>query len=564
MKAVRSLLAAVGLLALGACGGGSVQAPDFESALDSLNLSVPAGETSSPALGQTVQLALVGHYTCQPSVPCPSTDTLPVATATYTATPASRATVDNTGLVTTKEPGTVTITASSKSGIKSNTVTLQIGPPSVTRVEIHIPDNTGAATGSALSNVQIPVGGTKAVKVYAVYSNSPTLQDLGENDSVLWTISPDTTVADFTPNNKALTTIKAKAFGTPPTITATVTLGAGGTKTAQLTVTVGGAVLTGIQTALNPATASIATGFKQQFQVIGTYSDNTTAPIDPSLVTWTVVDPTTNAADATVATVDATGLATGVYSGSALSANAKIVATLNSDNTKKASAVLTVLGSSALGCSELFTNTATVTPNISFLCDPLGNLLGLSLPLCGVVNKNPDNSAVDNLVDLDPTSYIQMFSTVGVLFQSYVSVVVKAPTAFPASSGALRYPGFIIGNPVAQLVKADIGAAFSVSTLLNGVVQQTTDNGIFFTLPGQTQPAFYAPGSSSINVSPDALTIDLLGLRLSGDDAALLSIKANKPFDAVVLTYNAGLLGVNSKRNVLGACANSINSASTP
>lgn len=496
MKVVRLVLAALSALILAACSGGSVQAPDFQGVLDTLTLSVPAGK-ANPALGQTVQLDLKGHYTCQPGVSCPSTDTVAIPDATYTASPSALATVDNTGLVTTKGEGTVTITAT-KDGVTSNSVALQVGPAVVTSVEIHVPndDSSGSASGAALANISVPAGGTQDIKVYAIYSNSPAPVDVGSNDTVAWTTT-DATVADVSPTDKAKTTVTAKKVGTSPTVTATVTLGSGGTKTASVTVNVGGAVLTGIQTALSPATASIATGSKQQFKVIGTYSNNTTAPIDPSLVTWT-------SSDATVATVDATGLATGTYAGASISGTATITATLKSDTSKTATAALTVLGSNALGCTELFPTASVATKAVSTLCDPLGSLLGLSLPLCGVDNP-------ERVVDADPDNYARMFATVGLLFNSYVSLTVTAPTGttFAASQAVPRRAGFIVTNPVNALVKADLLSQFSVTTLLNGQVQQTTDNGVYFTLPGANAPAYFPAVSFSVDAQ-SALTVDLL------------------------------------------------------
>lgn len=549
MKAVRLVLAALGALVLAACGGGSVQAPDFQGVLNTLTLTVPAGK-GNPALGQTVQLDLRGHYTCQPGVSCPSTDTVTITDATYTASPSALATVDNTGLVTTKAPGTVTITAA-KDGVTSNSVALQIGPAKVTSLVIRVPNADASESASDNTNAPVPVGGSQAFKVYGIYSNSPTPQDLSASDAVTWS-SSNTGIATVAPANtfKTIATVAQTAVaGTTATLTAAVTLASGDTlPNPTAVVTVSGATLTSIQVTLNPATKSIGTGLTQQFQAIGNYSNNTTAVLDPSLLDWTSSDPS-------VATVDATGLATGVYNdANPISKDTTITATLKSGHTTSgnntATATLTVLGSGALGCTELFPTASETTANV----DPLiCNLLGLNLiHLCGVDNP-------ENVVDSDPTTFAHMYAVAGLLFQDYVSLTVKAPSTYAASTGSPRRAGFIVTNPTGSLVKADIVSQFAVTTLKNGIPQQTTDKGVYVTLPGSPIPGYIPPiDTSYFSDTAAALTVDLLGTRLNGSDAALLSIKATKDFDAVVLTWNVGLLGVLTDRDVFTACSNAV------
>lgn len=527
MKAVRLLLAALGILALGACSGGSVQAPDFESSLDQLTLSLATGQSATPAQGQTVQLSLQGHYSCQPSVDCPSSNTSAVTSADYTASPANSATISSAGLVTTKAAGTVIITAS-KNGVTSNSVTLNVTPPVLTSVVVRVPNDDGTpsanpATGASLN---LPLGSTLKLKAYGVYSDS-SISNLPSDAVVDWTAA-DTGKLTVSPGSNPNTQADKVTVATPvatgtTTVRAATTLASTATlPDATVTVVVGNAALTGIQVDLDPATASIGTGNTKLFKAIGIFgsgSSATTATLDPSLLNWT-------SSDTTVATVDATGTATGVYTGAGSSnafGNTTITATLkNTSGMSNSTATAALLvGNSTVGCTTPFPTTSTVDKAYGGLCG--GGLL------CNVSDEI-------NIVDADPENYGKMSTLVGLLTLGTMSVTVTAPTGtqFAASTTTPRRVGFIVGNDTGLLAQVDLAAQFTVDVLSGGTVVEST---------------------SSTTTPNSPLTVDLLGLRLSGADTALVSMQSHNNFDAIRLTYNPGVLAVIGTRQVYAACS---------
>ncbi len=234
-------------------------------------ISISPATTSVPA-GLTQQYSVTGTYSDG------STQDL-TASSTYTSSNASVATVDATGLGKGLVQGNVTIT--STNGGFSATATLTVTAPVLSSI------NVTPATAN------VPAGLTQQYTVTGTYSDGST-QDL-------------TTTSTFNSSNTTIATIDAAGLGKGLTQgTATITATNGGfTSTATLTVTA--PILSGIT--LTPSTTSVAAGLNQQFNVIGTYSDGSTADLTSSSVF--------SSSNTTIATVDATGLGKGLAQGMA-------------------------------------------------------------------------------------------------------------------------------------------------------------------------------------------------------------------------------------------------------
>ena len=156
----------------------------------------------------------------------------------------------------------------------------------------------GSSNNSILTSItvtpataSIAVGGTQQYVATGTFSNGGT-QVI--TNTVTWT-SGTTAMATITTGGLAT----GVAAGST---TISATLGSA-TGTATLTVTNG----TLVSIAVTPATASIAVGATQQYVAMGTYSDGVTLPLTTE--TWA-------SSASTVATINATGLATGVAVGS--------------------------------------------------------------------------------------------------------------------------------------------------------------------------------------------------------------------------------------------------------
>ncbi len=305
--------------------------------------------------GTTQQLVATGTYS-------DATTADLSASVTWASDTIATATVDATGLATGVAAGTATISAmlGSVSGSTVLTVTAPAPPPAPTLVSIAV---TPALPTVALgANQQLVATGT--------FSDSSTA-DL--STQVVWA-SSDATIASVSAAGLA----SGVAIGSA-TISATLGSVSGGT-----VLTVDPAALVSI--AVTPALPTIAVGATQQFVATGTYTDATTADLSV-LVTWT-------SSDATIATVDATGLATGVASGPAT-----ITATLGAvsgNNLLTVGSVFTVSGQvmlesfDSLGFLSSFVlaagpiYTVVMTPTTSVV-----NLLGREVPRQFIQVANP-------------------------------------------------------------------------------------------------------------------------------------------------------------------------------
>jgi hypothetical protein len=205
------------------------------------------------------------------------------------------------------------------------------------------------------ASVPVPVAQTfTATGIYSDGSKG-TLSDLA------WSVS-DTTVA--TVDSSGLVTPLGRGSVTVTATDASV-LGPSGvplSATAALTVTAANLV----SLTVTPATKQIPIGTSQNFVAMGTFSDGTKFPLDPSAVTWT----TTNSAIATVASAGGTtGLAEGVVGVTATNAATGIagraILTVG-DETLVSIAVTPPSVSMPKGLTEALTATGTYSDDSTF------------------------------------------------------------------------------------------------------------------------------------------------------------------------------------------------------
>jgi uncharacterized protein YjdB len=254
---------------------------------------------------------------------------------TWTSSSTSTATVSSAGLATGVAAGSATITASlsGASGKASLTVTTSAPPPpTLTSISVAPP------------TVSVVVGATQQFTATATYSDNSTAN---VTSTAAWTSAASGTASV---NSAGLAT--GVAAGST-TISASLS---GVSGTAQITVAAPAKTVSSI--AVTPASASFDVGSTQQYTATATYSDGSTGDVTSS-VTWT-------SSNTSVATIDASGLATGAASGSTT-----ISAALNSI-TGSTSATVTVASTPAVNIptwhmdanrSGLNSNETSLTPS---------------------------------------------------------------------------------------------------------------------------------------------------------------------------------------------------------
>ncbi|MGZ4816244.1 MAG: Ig-like domain-containing protein [Terriglobales bacterium] len=196
--------------------------------------------------------------------------------ASWTSSNASVATVSQAGLATAVAAGTTTITATvqTSAGPVSGSATLTVNAPSLVSIAV-TPANPSIATGQTQ---QFTATGTYSDGSHQVIS-SPT-----------WT-STDASVA----------TIDSSGLATGVGAGTTTIAASSGGVNGSTVLTVNARILVSI--AVTPANPSIAVGQTQQFTATGTYSDGGHQVI---------ASPNWSSTDASVATIDSSGLATGM------------------------------------------------------------------------------------------------------------------------------------------------------------------------------------------------------------------------------------------------------------
>ena len=157
------------------------------------------------------------------------------------------------------------------------------------------PAKTLKSISVAPSTANIAAGATQQFTATGTYSDGSTAN---LSSTASWTVA---TPAVATINSNGLTTGVAAGSST---VSASLS-GIGGN--ASLNVT---AIVTLASISVTPSSANITAGFTQQFAATGTYSNGSTANVS-STASWTVATPA-------VASIDSSGLSTGIAGGSSM------------------------------------------------------------------------------------------------------------------------------------------------------------------------------------------------------------------------------------------------------
>ncbi|MCC2657849.1 MAG: hypothetical protein K0Q76_2957 [Panacagrimonas sp.] len=249
-----------------------------------------------------------------------------------------------------------------------------------------------------------------------------------------------------------------------------------------------------------PNTATVSVDATSSLTVYGNFSDLTEAQIPDADLDWTSSNPA-------VATVDANGVVTGVAAGTATITATLKTGVVPAATPRSASAAITVVGNlcaTPITAASGATVTTFSTPILCLLCN---------------------FSNTGNVIDDASTTFGTMHVPLGLL-NAQASITVNSPTSLTVPAVA----GFLIARPVGELLQAEVLAQIQVSTLLNGVVQQTSAG------PGPTVP----------------LRVDLLGNDVTGGaGSALVAIPATLPYNQLRVTFVSGLLSAGILENLL-------------
>ena len=191
-------------------------------------------------------------------------------------------TINVGGVATAVGPGTATIKATGN-GVSSPAVTVTVTQPPVTRITV-----------SPSSAQQLNVGDTRTFTAAAFTAGGSERDDV----TFTWSSSDETVVS-------------INAFGLATALgagTATISAATGGVTSLPVSITVSEPPPMVSSVTVSPSMASIETGETQQFEAVALTTDGTAVP--DVTFTWT-------SSDTAVATIDASGLATGVRAGSA-------------------------------------------------------------------------------------------------------------------------------------------------------------------------------------------------------------------------------------------------------
>lgn len=285
MKRLKVLVTAAWILACAitaaGCGGGHVngsgggtQGSGSGSSTSGtlVSIALTPADPSMPT-GVTKQFTATGSYSNGASVDL-------TASVTWSSSAPTVANINASGLATSAAAGTTTITAT-MGGISGST-TLTVTSAVLQSIAV-----TPATTN-------LPLGLTQQFTATGIYSDG-TLLDL--TASVSWASSA-TTIA----------TVSASGLATPVAAGTTTITAAKGAISGGTTLTVTSAVLQSIS-AYAPFNTSLPVGLSQQLMAYGRYSDGTMHNL-AAFVTWTAGTPA-------IATVNSSGIATGVSPGSA-------------------------------------------------------------------------------------------------------------------------------------------------------------------------------------------------------------------------------------------------------
>ncbi len=226
------------------------------------------------AKGTTQQFQVIGTYSDG------STQNL-TNSSTFSSSNTSVVSLSSAGLATGLAAGSVQVTAT-VAGQTAPTQSVTVVPATLVSIAI------------TPSSPSLPDGTTQQFTAVGTFSDGST-QDL--STQVVWSSS----------NAAVLTINQSGLASSAATGTAQITASFNGVSSSSGTVQITPATLSSL--AISPTTAQIAKGTTQQFTATGTYTDGSTRDLS-SQVTWT-------SSNGTVASINASGLATGTAVGSA-------------------------------------------------------------------------------------------------------------------------------------------------------------------------------------------------------------------------------------------------------
>jgi hypothetical protein len=377
-----------------------------------------------------------------------------------------------TGLATGVTSGVSDITASF--GGQIATVTLTVTPAILTSI---------AVTPVAPS---IPIDGIQQFTATATYDDGST----GDvTASASWT-SATPAVATVAPTTGLATGVTSGVSD--------ITADFGG-QTATVTLTVNPATLTLLQ--VTPASASIAVGGTRQYTARATYSDSSILIVTPSS-SWT-------SADTAVATISASGLATGVTTGSSditadFGGMTSTAAILNVDDTLIATIIpsasctvdsgptIPTVTTSNPTSGNPFASTSTagvanngklITATFSLAMDP-ATIESATAPLTFTIFEAVNLNLVAGTVTMDATNKIATFTTDAALLPDMDYTAAITTDAMSAGAVAIACPYewdfTTVTPPAIGLGPVNLGAAATFgSASTAGIVNvgATTVNG---------------------------------------------------------------------------------------
>ena len=538
MKMFRLFTGMFALLMI-AVAGCSNQSPDFSAVLKSIQISytqVIPNDSGKIAVGDQLQFKATGLCTTPPGTKETDAGVVKktIGSDTFLLAPCGVNVSDVTWTVDTSGNGSIDAATGLFTAGPGN------GPVVVTGTANHISDSstlnvdkiTVVVTPVVLRSISItpasppPVAQNGTVTFTVSGKGSDTKPFVLTPSMITWSPSCAATVATITPTTGSLTTTAtAVATDGTCTITATSTANANGDTiapaTATFTISNDVALKHLVSNKLTPPSAAIPVGGKQDYQLLGVYGDGTTHPVPNSAINWTV----SAGGIATIAD-NATDLAketaTGAKIGQAtITATLKDASTLDDPTKNSATGALTVV------------DAACTTPLSNQNIPAATTATAVSGPLCLLCGVD----SADNVIDANPTNSASLNATLGVgLPSNGVTLTVKSNAATPFAAGG--HPGFLIADPTGALLSANVlNGNIQVSTLVGTTVQETST-------------PYVAGGLIPL---PPLLDITLLGL--GSGNGAYVTIPATKPFDAVQITFNTGLVSALSSVKVFGACA---------
>lgn len=403
--------------------------------LTSIQVGIPSPSLAS---GSTEQLTATGIFSDNTTQPLTSQ-------VAWQSSDTTVAAISGVGVLTALKAGAVTVTATLNSLSGSGSVT--ITAPALSSITV------SPAVFSVAS------GQTKQLSAQGVYTDGTTQDVTGQ---VTWSSSTASAAVD---SNGLVTGVSVGS--------SVITASIGSTKgTAAVTVTA--ALLLSI--VVTPSAPSIATGQTQAFAANAIFSDGSTTDVTNSVI-W-------SSSATNVATIDPTGLATGVSAGTA-------TITASTGSVTSAPATLTV---TAAALTEI-----DISPDAQYI--PVGGQLQLTLTgtysdgTTQTLNNATWSSSDPTLASVDPNSGV----VTGVANSN------NNPVTISATYGGMTNTTTVY---VTDAVAVSLQLTPTTASIAAGTTQQYSVNAVYS--DGSIQPV--TAGISWLSSAPSVAGIDTNGL----------------------------------------------------